>query len=83
MCHDVVGAFAQLLSLLDRLESQKIWYRLEHVRDSIMVVTAVPGERWEIEFFDDDHVEIERVISDGHIAGADVLEEYWERCTDA
>ena len=32
-----------------------------------MVTTAIPGERWEIEFFDDGRVEIERFVSSGEI----------------
>jgi hypothetical protein len=38
-----------------------------------MVVVAVPGERWEVEFFDDDSVEVERFVSNGEIETEDVL----------
>ena len=34
-----------------------------------MISVAVPGERWEIEFFDDGRIELERFISQG-VAGA-------------
>ncbi|HEX8201657.1 MAG TPA: hypothetical protein VF590_14330 [Isosphaeraceae bacterium] len=64
----------KLLALLERLEQAKIWYRLEHVRDSVMVTVAIPGERWEVEFFEDGHVEVERFVSPGIIEGEDVLE---------
>lgn len=30
-----------------------------------MIQIAVPGERWEVEFFPDDGVEVERFRSDG------------------
>ncbi len=30
-----------------------------------MVILAVPGERWEVEFFQDGTVEIERFVSTG------------------
>jgi hypothetical protein len=30
-----------------------------------MIAIAVPGERWEGEFFDDGHVEVERFVSQG------------------
>ncbi len=33
----------------------------------VMVVATLPGERWEIEFMDEDGVEIERFTSDGTI----------------
>jgi len=32
-----------------------------------MVEIAVPGQRWEVEFFEDDHVEIEKFVSNGTI----------------
>ena len=47
------------LKFLERLETAKIHYRLETVRDAIMVEVFTPGEHWEIEFFADSHVEIE------------------------
>lgn len=50
----------KLLAFLMQLEKRKIHYALEHNRDeSIMVLIAVPGQRWEAEFFKDGHVEIE------------------------
>jgi hypothetical protein len=56
---------SQLLRFLQQLEDANIWYRLEHVRDSVMVLLAVPGERWEVEFFRDGHIEVERFVSAG------------------
>ncbi|HAN22109.1 MAG TPA: hypothetical protein DCP51_10680 [Clostridiales bacterium] len=44
-----------------------MYYKLSKVRDSIMVEIAVPGQRWEVEFFEDDHVEIEKFVSNGTI----------------
>jgi hypothetical protein len=58
-------ALGKLLAFLDQLEQQKLHYRLSHVRDSIMVEIAVPGERWEVEFFDNGEIEIERFVSTG------------------
>ncbi len=68
-------SLAKLLAFLQRLEDAHIWYRLKHVRESIMVLVAVPGERWEIEFFDDDHVEVERFTSSGTIEDEPVLDD--------
>ncbi len=68
------SSLGALLRFLDQLELAKIAYRLERIRDSIMVVVAVPGERWEVEFFDDGQVEIERFFSTGMIEGDDVLD---------
>ena len=54
------NALKKLVDFLEKLESLKIHYALEHNRsDSIMVLVAVPGERWEIEFFPDGHIEVE------------------------
>ena len=63
----------KLLAFIAQLEARKIWYRLEHVRDSIMVEVAIPGERWEIEFFPDGHTEVERFVSTGTIEGEELF----------
>ena len=63
----------KLLAFIDQLEEHKIWYRLEHIRDSIMVEVTIPGERWEIEFFADDHIEVERFVSTGTLEGEEIL----------
>ena len=55
----VSGGLARLLQFLDRLEAEKLTYNLGHYRDSINVLVAVPGAFWEVEFFDDGHVEVE------------------------
>lgn len=58
----------QIIKFLEKLENKKIYYRLNKTRDdSIMVEVAVPGQRWEVEFFDDGHVEVEKYISEGQI----------------
>jgi hypothetical protein len=55
-----------LLRFCRELEQRKVNYRLLTVRDdALMVAVALPGSRWEIEFFADDHVEIERFDSRG------------------
>lgn len=67
------------LRLLERLEAHHIAYRLEHVRDALMIVVAAPGERWEIEIFEDGRVEVERFISTGAIDDADTVERLFEQ----
>ncbi len=65
-----------LLKFLDRLEQHGIKYVLErNHEDAIMVVLAVPGERWEVEFFTDGKIEMEKFVSDGSIRGGDAIEE--------
>jgi len=57
----------KLIDFLNRLEENKIFYKLNKVNDEyIMVEVAVPGERWEIEFSNDD-VRVERFFSNGEI----------------
>ncbi len=71
------SAFALLLDLLNQFEQQHIQYRLAHHREeAVMIEAAVPGERWEVEVFDDGHIEFERFRSDGHIGDA---EEFWNK----
>ena len=55
-----MNPLANVLDFLTKLEERKISYRLEHNRhDSIMVLVATPGKRWEIEFFPNDKIEVE------------------------
>ena len=74
MTSTIEKPFPKLLAFLDQLERETVWYRLEHVRDSIMVMVSVPDERWEVEFFEDGTVEVERFRSSGTIEGEDALD---------
>jgi len=40
-----------------------------------MVTVPVPGHRYEVEFFGDGHVEVERFSSPGEIYGQEILAE--------
>jgi len=67
----------KLLSFLCKLQDHRLHYTLEHNRgEAIMVLIAVPGQRWEVEFFADGHVEIERFVStkDGVVTDARLLD---------
>lgn len=59
------STFVRLLEFLDRLDDARLVYTLAHMRDSVMISVAVPGERWEIEFLADSEIEVERFISRG------------------
>jgi hypothetical protein len=77
------NTFSKLLAFLAELEQGKISYTLAHQRDdAIMIVAVVPGERWEIEFFDDGAVEVERFISNGEIYGESALSELLAKYSD-
>jgi hypothetical protein len=76
--------FSQLLEFLRQLENAKIAYELRHSRDeAIMVKINVPGERWEVEFLEDDEIEVERFRSNGHIDDASTLQELFAQHSDA
>jgi hypothetical protein len=47
---------AEAAVFLSNLANNRIQYTLEHNRDeAVMVLIAVPGQRWEVEFFADGH----------------------------
>lgn len=73
---EVVPSYTLLLDLLRSLDADRITYRLSRPRDeAVMVEAAVPGERWEIEVFEDGHVEFERFVSTGHVGNFAELEQ--------
>lgn len=69
-----------LYDFLSELEEKNIFFKLSRIRDdSIMVEIAVPGERWEVEFFSDEHVEVERFKSMGDVEDESALEILFEK----
>lgn len=62
-----MGTIKTLVDFLETLEQRKIYYKLNKVRNGILVEIAVPGQRWEIEFMANGSIEIEKFISDGTI----------------
>jgi hypothetical protein len=68
------SAFQKLLDFLVELDNAKVTYRLSHFRpETIAVELAVPGERWEVEFFADGTVEVERFRSNGDVSADESL----------
>lgn len=52
------------------LDANRTHYVLTSVREgAVMVQVTLPGERWEIEFFDDRETEVEVFRSDGSMFG--------------
>lgn len=73
----------KLLDFLCKLDKAKIHYTLEHNRDeTIMVLIAVPGERWEVEFFSDGNAEVEIFKSSGKIHDESELERLFKEFSD-
>jgi len=56
-----------LINFLNKLEENRIYYRLNKIRESILVEIAVPGQRWEVEFMKDGDIVVEKFISNGII----------------
>lgn len=70
-------------TFLNKLEENKIFYKLDKVRsEALMVEVVVPGQRWEIEFLDDGTVEIEKFISDKDMYDARELEILFKEFSD-
>ncbi len=73
-----------LFAFLQALEDRKIHFELgRHRQDTVMVKVAVPGERWEIEFFDDGNIEVEvfRSVGEG-LEGRQALERLFRDFSD-
>lgn len=64
-----VNAMEKLLDFIYKLQQKKYAYRLDCVRDAIMVEVYIPGEHWEVEFFADGNVEVEVFRSEGDVKG--------------
>jgi len=65
---------SDIISLLDKLDEKKIYYRLSKIRSSILIEVAVPGERWEIEYMSDGSVEVEKFTTTGEILGKEEID---------
>jgi len=75
--------FLNLLKFLSRLKESNIYFKLEYIREeTIMVDVTVPGQRWEIEFFDDGSIKVERFASIRGIESSDILDELFDKFSD-
>jgi hypothetical protein len=58
----------EVLRFCVALNNRGASYRLSVDRpEAVRVTLDVPGERWEFDFFDDGHIELERYIGQGVI----------------
>jgi hypothetical protein len=74
-------AMEQLCDFLGRLNEAHISYRLQMVSecaDSILVEIAIPGERWEVNFYVDGRIYVEKFIGNGEVFGAKELQRLFE-----
>jgi hypothetical protein len=74
----------KLLEFLSELSKRNINYKLASYREeAIMVEIALPGERWEVEFFADGHVEVETFISNpAGIEGEEAIKRLFDTSSD-
>ncbi|MBN1673607.1 MAG: hypothetical protein JXR37_21350 [Kiritimatiellae bacterium] len=73
----------KLLDFLTKLADSNLQYSLECNRgEAIMVLIAVPGERWEVEFFADGNVEVEVFKTHGGVKGESELDRLFKEFSD-
>lgn len=62
------------------LDRRHATFELRVIRDeALMMAVALPGERWEIEFFEDGRIELERFVSQGVVEAPGALAELLAR----
>jgi hypothetical protein len=67
-------ALSDAAAFCQELSQRHVAYELLIAREeALMVSLALPGERWEVEFFDDGHAELERFVSQGVVDAPHVL----------
>ena len=70
-------------NFINELRERKIYFELGNVRESaIMCKVDVPGQRWEIEFFENGDVEIEIFKSDGNIYDKEMIQQLYKEFSD-
>ena len=69
----------KLYTFLKKLEEEGIFFTLQRIRESIMVNVVVPGERWEVEFFEDGHVVVERFVTAGDLLDEKALNSLFDK----
>jgi mRNA degradation ribonuclease J1/J2 len=74
----------KLKIFLTQLEKNKIHYTLTHHRDKVIMVTVViPGQRWEIEFFENGLVELEKFKTSNDIEEVSFLSQIFVNCLES
>ena len=58
--------YQSFFDMCAELDRRHVKYDVVSVRDqALMIRVAVPGERWELEVFDDGRIELERFVTQG------------------
>ena len=70
----------EIFEFIRELDGSRTHYVLTSGREgAVMVQVTLPGERWEIEFFDDRQPEIEVFLSNGSMFGPEKLADLREK----
>jgi len=65
----------RLYEILRQLDDADIKFELAYNRDNaVSIMITVPGERWEIDVFDEGAVEVERFVSGGVTETGDLID---------
>lgn len=70
------------MSFLRNWKRKRFTLSWDKIRDSILVEVVIPGERWEIEFFENGAVEIEKFKSDGQMYDETEIDILFEQFSD-
>jgi hypothetical protein len=68
-----------IFSFLAQLEANKLRYRMNKNRDSIMVEISFHTQRWEVEFFADGTILLEKFNSQKIVYGEVALEKWLQK----
>ena len=72
----------RLITFLEKLEESNIYFKLNKIRDSILVEIAVPGARWEVEFMQEGTVEVEKFTGSGEMFDESELNNLFKEYSD-
>jgi hypothetical protein len=76
------NSLSDVYEFLRRLKEANIFYELSDPTGVLMVEISVPGERWEIEFPDDEPARVEVFVSRKGVEGPKTIDELFKRFSD-
>lgn len=72
-----------VFELIGQLRALGAPFSLDSVRpEAVMLLVAVPGERWEIEWFEDGHLEVEVFRSSGEMGDRTDLSTLFQKLSE-
>ncbi len=78
-----ISTLADFIRLLNKFEDGKISFKLDkYLADSISIIIAIPGERWEVDINQKGEVQVEKFKSNGEIFEASMIDELLKDFSD-